>query len=771
MARNRKIFEEAIQAGTNAAWDKNWDQAIAAYQRALAEFPNDVGGLTGLGLAYSGTGQLENALESYQRASELAPDDPVLYEHIGKVREQLGHEKEAAEAYLASAEHYLSQQQAPHLALERWQDAVRAYPDCVKAHAQLLQYHRRHNQTREAVQECLALVRIYREQGQQEYAVQICQYALKLAPHDPRVLAALDELRYREPAAVEPTAHVPQEEHEVFTGMEEPIAPTALDFPVTPLSESREERGSPVEITRQKALSDLAESFFEEEEPTAPGTRPSRLSKAEIDALISRAIDFQTRGKTDQAIAAYEQVLRAKVDKPAVHFNLGLLYQEKTRFDDAISQLARVQSNVEYSLGSHFALGECYRAQGHIDEALEHFITALRLVDLGTVQRERAGALAQVYENLADTHGSSGVREQALGFTSSLVDFFSQKGWEKKVFEARRRLDALAQDGPVSSLAEMLAIPGSERVLESMTLAQEYTDHGMPYAALEECYYSLGLAPTYLPIHQQMAQVLISADKVNEAVSKLVVIADTYQMRGNARSAIAMYQRALRLAPMDTKVRAQLIDLLISHGDIDPALENYLILADSYHHLAQIDQALKTYQEALKLAPRGSPKHRWRVRILHRIGDIYMQRVDWRRAMGVYEQIRTLAPDDEQARVALMDLYYRFNRPELAIGELDSLVKIYTESDEPQRVFAVLEDAVRERPDDIPLRTRLAQVHLDAGHVEQALEHLDRLGDLQLDAGQYEDAHATIRAIIALHPPNVAAYQQLLEQIGERSSN
>jgi tetratricopeptide (TPR) repeat protein len=317
----------------------------------------------------------------------------------------------------------------------------------------------------------------------------------------------------------------------------------------------------------------------------------------------------------------------------------------------------------------------------------------------------------------------------------------------------------------------MLAIPESERVLESIVLAQEYARRGMSYAALEECYYALGLAPTYLPIHRQQAQVLVAMEKVSEAVSKLVVIADAYRMRGSVRAAVAVYQRALKLTPMDTVVRAKLIDLLVSHGEIDEALEHYLILADSYYHLAQIDQARETYQEALELTPRGSPKRGWRVRILHKIGDIYMQRVDWRRAVGVYEQIRTLAPNDEQARSTLMDLYYRFDRPELAIVELDSLVKIYHESGNTQRVFAILEDAVRERPDDIQLRTRLAQVHLDTGNVEQALEHLDKLGDMQLEAERYEDARATIRAILALHPPNVVAYQQLLDQISELGSS
>jgi tetratricopeptide (TPR) repeat protein len=317
----------------------------------------------------------------------------------------------------------------------------------------------------------------------------------------------------------------------------------------------------------------------------------------------------------------------------------------------------------------------------------------------------------------------------------------------------------------------MLALPDSERILESVAMAQDYAERGAPYAALEEVYYALGLAPTYLPIHRQVAQVLIAMGKVEDAVSKLLVIGDTYHMRGDVRPAMAMYRRALDLAPMDTAVRARFIELLVTHGEIDEALEHYLNLADSYRHLAQIDQAQEIYEESLRLAPRGSSNRRWEVQILHRLGDIHMQRVDWRHAIGVYERICKLAPADERARSALMDLYYRVNRPDLAIVELDGLLKIYRENDRPERILGVLEDAVREWPDSLPLRTRLAQVYLDAGDAQQALKHLDKLGDLQLEAGRYEDARATIRAIIALRPPNVADYQQLLDQLSEHDSS
>jgi hypothetical protein len=63
------------------------------------------------------------------------------------------------------------------------------------------------------------------------------------------------------------------------------------------------------------------------------------------------------------------------------------------------------------------------------------------------------------------------------------------------------------------------------------------------------------------------------------------------------------------------------------------------------------------------------------------------------------------------------------------------------------------------------LRARLAQVYLSAGSRDQAIEELDTLGELQLDAGLKQQALTTIKFIISLKPRNVEDYQQLLSQI------
>jgi len=765
LASNRGAFGKAMRAAADAAWESNWEEAVKAYREALVQSPENVEALTGVGMAYAHLGKRSEASAAYRRASDLAPEDPVLLERVGKALEGLGRPEEACKAYLSCAEQYIRKQESPEQAVACWESAARVQPQSVEAHVQLLKHYQRQGRIADAADACLHLARIYGEQARWDYGIRLCEHALRLSPRNAEAMALRDSLRRQK--RIEERQEAPDgATHQPRAEEKEPVAlPDAdtLDFRAHADNQAEEEKGSPVESTRQRALTELASSVFEEDIVSA--TRAERLSKEAADTVLSKAIDYQTRGRVDEAAAAYQRVLEAGTDRPAVHFNLGLLYQEQLRFDEAIEEFEKAISHPDYKLGSHFALGECYRARGRVDEALEHFIEVLKIVDLATVEREHADDLINLYEHLTDGYLIKGDEDQALEFASSLVAFLNEQGWEDKVRHARRRLDTLTQEGPVVTLAEALTVPNSERILESIALSQEYLRRGMHYTAMEECHLAMESAASYLPIHRQLAEVSREMGRVEEAVKKLGVIAGTYQVRGAARQAAAMYRQALKLAPMDTGVRRKLIDLLVSHGEIEQALRQYVILADSYQHLAQMDRAQEIYQEALRLVPRVDDERGWHVRILHKVGDIAMRRVDWKRALSVYREIRDLSPGDERARLTLMELLHRLNQPRHALKELDELIGIYHDEGRSARVFAVLSDLVSRWPDAVPVRARLAQAHLNAGNQEEALEHLDRLGDMQLEAGQVEQARATIRAIIALKPPNVEEYRQLLGQL------
>jgi tetratricopeptide (TPR) repeat protein len=262
-----------------------------------------------------------------------------------------------------------------------------------------------------------------------------------------------------------------------------------------------------------------------------------------------------------------------------------------------------------------------------------------------------------------------------------------------------------------------------------------------------------------------LGDVFLKQGHTEEAITKYLTVADVYQMRGDFQQAISIYQKILRLAPMDVRVRTKLIGMLVSRGEADQALEQYLILADVYYQLAQVDSALEKYSEALRLAPSSANEVTWKVDILHRMGDIYNQRVDWARATKAYESIVVVAPDDERAQLALVDLYYKQSQNDKALRSLDILLGFYQSAGKAQKILAVLRETVQTHPEEMGLRARLAAAYARQGLTKQAIAEYDALGEMQLEAGRREEATRTIQTIINLGPDDVEGYRSLLVQI------
>lgn len=746
MAKNRALYEDALGRGHSYSWDQNWPEAIEAFKAAIQVVDDEPAPYAGLGMAHFETKNLLKALENYKLAAHYSKGDIIYLKQVAEVQENLNQTKDASQTYMSMGEILLRQKRVDE-AVVNWMRAVRLDPDLIPAHQRLGAIYQRQGQTQNAIREHLLVAHIFQKNGNVQQAVETCQAALKLDPRNAEILTAMELLQQGEVIVVD-------------AGDEKP-APVSTVQPGGNEADLNVEISSPVQDAQRMALEQLAEELFEEEEesPVRQG-----MSKLERDALISQALDYQTRGMINEAISIYERVIKGGVTSSAAHFNLGLLYQDKLRFEDAIREFQTVVQDSEYRLGSHFALGESYRARGRIDKAVEHFINVLKIVDLKTVKHEQADRLIELYEHLADGLRTKGEPEQATNFANALVEFLSHKGWEDKVREARNRLDALSSGGRTMILGDILTA-GSAQVLESLYLSQEYAKRQKYNSAIEETYRAIQLSPDYLPAHLQLAELLAQQELHSIAVAKFITIGDTYRSRGDTNGTISAYERALEFAPLDLSIRARLIDMLKRHGLIDRSLEHYLAMGEAYYQLAQVDKARETYQEALKLAPRGSADKKWRLKFMRLVADIDMQRFEWRRALGAYRELRAAEPNDERLAITLIDLYYRVGQGESALRELDRYLIQLVKSGRGAKVPGILEDMVDRRPGDAGLVNRLVRLYLQQKNTGKAVQILDKLGEEQLDAGETQDAIKTIETILKLRPPNAISYKQLLERL------
>jgi tetratricopeptide (TPR) repeat protein len=304
-------------------------------------------------------------------------------------------------------------------------------------------------------------------------------------------------------------------------------------------------------------------------------------------------------------------------------------------------------------------------------------------------------------------------------------------------------------------------------VVEALAHVRKLTKEGKYYSAVEEAYYALQYAPTYLPLHIQIGELLLEQGKMDDAVNKFLIVANLYSLRGETSQGIRMLERIIKLAPLNVKMLRRLIEMHLDHGDTIQALEIYLKLAEAHYQLAELDNAHEVYSEALNLALQTKTHRSWRVKILYKQADIDMQRLDLRKAIRIFEQIRTLEPEDNNARSRLINLNFRLGQDNAAINELDSFVSLLENNGKRQEAVKFMKDMIEQLPDKLELRKRLADLYVRSGKNTDAVAQLDKIADLLMNAGNQNGAITMIKAIIALNPPNVEEYRQALLQMRE----
>ena len=286
---------------------------------------------------------------------------------------------------------------------------------------------------------------------------------------------------------------------------------------------------------------------------------------------------------------------------------------------------------------------------------------------------------------------------------------------------------------------------------------------------MDEAFESLKFAPSYLPLHTLIGDLLIEDNRLQDAITKYNVVAEAYSVRGEASQAISLLRRIVQASPMDLVARTRLIDQLAARGQVDEAIGEYIELADIYYRLAELDQARTTYTTALRLAQQGNANRAWSVKLLKRMADIDMQRLDWRQALRIFEQIRTLEPNDFTVRKNLIDLNIRLNQSPQVTAELDSLIGYLQSTSRRADAIPLLNELVSEYPQQVIVRRYLAEEYHQAGNIPEAVAQLDALAETLLNSGDRPAAIQIIEAIVAMNPPNLGDYKNLLVKIKSTS--
>lgn len=752
MAGDHEMYARAVETARQRGSEQDWKGAVEAYKQALMEFPQDVTATLELGKAFVQLGHFQAALKTFQRAVQLAPQNIQALMDLADVQERSGLLSGAAASYVAVGD-LLAQQGDLEQASDAWRRASRLTPGQTDVYKRLARTLEQLGHSTQAATEYVTLAAVYERREMPDLAVQYYRRALRLDPGHDHAQARLRILEAMFPSL----AGGPIGQNEPEPRPTGPLRSEDALIELDNLAVEDDVAGhSPADRTYRQALQELADLVFAAAETA---------SASAVVSTINQALDQRARGATEEAIQSMRKALDNGLTRTALFYALGTLYNQCQQYDNAIQAFRHCMRDQAYTLGAHYALGLTYQAAGKIDRALEHFMEVVKAVDLASAQSQQTESLAAAYQQLTDNYVAKADTQKAKVFIQTLTTFFSARDWERKARQARHDMDNLMDGDRVMTLAEYLETPETEIIVTTLALTAEYMRHNMLMTAAEECLHAIEKVPDHLPLHARLADILLMQERTEQAINKYLAVAEVYEVRGELRQAVEICHKVLRAAPMDVQARQKLVALLHSLDETEQALEHCLALADAHYRLAQVAQALEAYGAALDLATRSANKKKWEVEVLHRMADIFNQRVDWARATAAYESIIAVSPDDEVALTELADLYYKQGQKQKALLWLDRLLVLRQTRNQMREALPLLQELVQAYPGDMGLHARLAAAYAGLGMRSEAVAEYDRLGRMQLRAGLPAEAARTLEAIISLAPVNVEEYRRLLAQV------
>lgn len=748
MPGDRNAYQKYMEAGDNAAWDQDWPSAIKAYTQAARELPEDPDAHNNLGLVLLRAGRLEESLRVYTRAHQLAPDDPVALEKSADVLERMGRLKEAAQQYIQVSDVYLGMRDLDK-AIGNWSRATQLTPGLTAIHAKLAQAYERIGDKRSAVREYLTLAANFQRSNDVDKAIKAVERALRLEKNNPQSLNALRALKSGQQVVLnfdeeDKRAAKKQRLDEDFTFTDisdEERAKVGESDPLGPMGEAM-----------QMALAALAAHVVESGSLDASGA----------DAL--QAMELQRQNNIPNAIAAYQRA-ESRLRHPALKLNLGVMLLLNEQPDQAVKHLGEAILDPGLSAGAMHALGQSYFKLGKQKQATRYLIQSLQAVDSSlAVTEDEEAELQAVYDNLYNALEES-TDESLTAINSRFGKLLSGTDWKQRVAETRRALDEIMRTAGAGGIRDFLGTTGTDELAEVVSRIDRYIRQGYLTLAMDESHRAVEFSPLYLPIHVRMAEIMMREGRVRNAISKYNYVARTYLARGEKERAASILTEVLEIAPLDIPIRTSLIELLEGEERWDEALDHYVELARTYNKLGNYDQSRETFSVAERMGKRVNIAADKMVVIKHNIAELDQMRLDSKRVQKTYEEIIEIAPDDERAYRALIDIYFNQGNQVEATRKLDMLLGVYAKKKQVTRIVQVLEELVKQQGKDSGIRSRLAGIYRQLGRKEEAIVQLDALGELQLEAGMHKDAVNTIKQIIKLNPDNLDDYKKLLTQL------
>jgi tetratricopeptide (TPR) repeat protein len=327
------------------------------------------------------------------------------------------------------------------------------------------------------------------------------------------------------------------------------------------------------------------------------------VARPQADDILSHAEELVRQGKYNEAEKAFLEILRNRPDSPIIHNDLGALYLQEKRYDVACHELTRASTLNPKEAAIQQNLGVCWFLSNQFPKAAQVLEVAERLdpEDLKThyllgYSLFMTGRLTEAEKNLAYVRGRQPEDENTL---FSLV----------RIYRAEK------QDQQAINAFQDLARYHSDSVFVHILMGESYDSQEKPAQAIQEYRTAITIAPEMPRLHFDLGFLLWEENHAEEAETQL-----RKELEINPDFApTSYYLGEIALSRNDEAQAEQLLrrTLAESPGCVDA----YIALGKAFSRTARYQEALREFQRALQLDPKGSDVHYWLAVTYRHLGD------------------------------------------------------------------------------------------------------------------------------------------------------
>jgi len=421
MAENRQVYDEAMAQGRELQTNSQWEKAFREFYKAASEFKSDVAARVGMAQTLAKLNRYDQALNQYQGLVKMRPTDPDILRGYAETLAQLDRKAEAIDAFYKLRDIAKDQQQ-PIQRIEALSEIIGLDESRTDAYEEIVEVYITEGDNSSAAAVGVELARYYNRIGQTQQALEILNDVVQLDPSNPDAHTLMTEWEDGSATVIAPPrVAAPEPDLDDLPDLDALESLVSATGPGGYTAPSKPTPPRPVEETPQPTFGD--------DLTNAVSPAPTADLVSGTQKLITEAELSLERGEIGKAIRHYEMAIEAGADGADIHYSLGQLYTQQGQHQQAVEQLRKATLDMDYAASAWFALGSAYEGMGDLEEAGNAYEEALRQIDLTQIGENEVDELIDMYDVAANAYQKIGNEVKAASLYTKLAGFVSGKGF------------------------------------------------------------------------------------------------------------------------------------------------------------------------------------------------------------------------------------------------------------------------------------------------------------------------------------------------------